>query len=363
MSVKSQEAIDAAAGDFFARRESGEWTAEEAARLEAWLAASPLHRVAYLRLEHVWERAERLKALRTPNGVVPQPGNLLSPFFSRTASSPPLPRSCEGEGPGEGFRGIEENGAASPWRGAPQRKLAWGLAAGLVAAFALGSAWLVWPKAPIYRTPVGGLETVPLGDGSTVILNTDSTLRVALSARERHVTLERGEAFFQVAKDPSRPFVVQAGDKRVVAVGTQFSVRRDASDEDIQVVVTEGAVQVEGSGLTSGAARAVRVAASEVAHTGDAGVLVQKESASQTEEALSWRQGELVFHDATLADAIAEFNRYNRRPVVIEDPSVAALKVGGNFRANNVEAFVRLLERGYPIAVEQKDGEVLLRAR
>lgn len=348
MSTESQEAIDAQAGDFFARRESGEWTAEEGARLKAWLDASPLHRVAYLRLEYAWERAERLKALRTPDGVVPKPGDyVLSPFFEVR----------RGAKEGDSERTRPQGGL---WL---RRKSAWAVAAGLVAALVLGSAWLIWPKAPLYRTPIGGLETVPLGDGSTVILNTDSALRVALSARERHVTLERGEAYFEVAKDPSRPFVVQAGDKRVVAVGTQFSVRRDARDADIQVVVTEGAVQVEGSSSTSGTARAVRVSASEVAHTGDAGVLVQKQSASQAEEALSWRQGELVFHDVTLADAIAEFNRYNARPVVIEDPSVAALKVAGNFRATNVEAFVRLLERGYPIAVEQKGGEVVLKAR
>src|SRR5262249_39417186 len=95
-----------------------------------------------------------------------------------------------------------------------------------------------------YRTPVGGIESVPTADGSTITLNTDSQIRVALSASERRIELKHGEAYFEVAHDPNRPFVVHAGNKRVIAVGTKFSVRRDY--DDVQVVVTEGKVRLEG---------------------------------------------------------------------------------------------------------------------
>jgi len=94
------------------------------------------------------------------------------------------------------------------------------------------------PGGTRYSTPVGEIASVPMRDGSKVTLNTDSQIRVTLTDSERRVDLKYGEAFFEVSKDPKRPFVVNAGGKRVIAVGTQFSVRRDAND--IQVVVTEG---------------------------------------------------------------------------------------------------------------------------
>lgn len=353
------ESIEARAGDYFARRESAEWTAEDEAHFEEWLAASTLHRVAYLRLEHAWERADRLKALRTADGTVPPPGEyVLSPFF------------------GAGSVGA---GATRPsWRRRHYKNV-WSFAVGLAAAMVLAAAWLIWPQTSVYRTPIGGLETVPLVDGSTITLNTDSAIRVAVNAQERRVTLERGEAFFQVAKDPTRPFVVQAGDKRVIAVGTQFSVWRDMSDNDIQVVVTEGTVRLDGAARSGTVGAGASSSGSAVPRTGrsgesllpagtmaqvsDAGVLVQQASAAEAADALSWRNGILVFHETTLADAIKKFNRYNVRQVVIEDPRVAALKVAGNFRATHVEGFVRLLEKGYPVRAEGRDGEILLKAR
>jgi transmembrane sensor len=194
-----------------------------------------------------------------------------------------------------------------------------------------------------------------MADGSEVTLNTNSEIRVAVSERERRVELQQGEAFFEVAKDSRRPFVVVVGNKRVIAVGTRFSVRRD--DEDIEVVVTEGKIRLESAGSPQ------PVAAGTIAHASDAGVLLQKTGLAAAEEALSWRKGILVFHETTLADAIAEFNRYNIHKIVIADPGVASLRVAGNFRANNVDAFVRLLERGYPLRVEQEGEEFVLQAR
>jgi hypothetical protein len=94
-----------------------------------------------------------------------------------------------------------------------------------------------------YSTPVGGMASLPLQDGSHVTLNTASRVRVELTAGERRIDLDQGEAFFEVAKDKNRPFVVRAGDKRVIAVGTKFSVLRE--DSDVRVVVTEGTVRVE----------------------------------------------------------------------------------------------------------------------
>jgi transmembrane sensor len=199
-----------------------------------------------------------------------------------------------------------------------------------------------------------------MSDGSNVTLNTDSEIRVALTAKERRIDLEHGEAFFDVAHDHTRPFVVHAGDKRVTAVGTKFAVRREP--DGIRVVVTEGKVLVQ-TGGTDDTGSAEPVSAGTIARASDAGVLLQPQQSTEAEDVLSWRHGVLVFRQMTLGEASAEFNRYNARKIVIEDPAVARMRVAGSFRANNVDAFVRLLERGYPLHVEERGEQFLLSAR
>lgn len=356
--MKSSENIDTAAGDWFARRESGEWTAAEQASFQVWLEESPLHRVAYLRIEHAWERAQRLQALSSgaPSYRVPPPGSwVLSPFFRFGRAARPA--------------GGSESSAGVVPRGWLRMRPIPGVAASLVAVLTLATAWVLWPAGTTYTTPVGGLETVHMPDDSTVILNTNTALRLALTKSERLVMLKQGEAFFEVARDPARPFVVRAGKRDVVAVGTRFSVRREGND--LEVVVTEGTVRLEPSSAVSARVNAWQSAAlvneflpaGTVAQVGDAGVLVQKETPIEASARLSWRAGMLVFRDATLDDAISEFNRYNIRQVVIADPSVGAFKIAGRFRATNADAFVRLLERGYPIEVEQQGDQFILKAR
>lgn len=356
LKMNSSEKIETAAGDWFARRESGEWTAVEQAGFQAWLEESPLHRVAYLRIEHAWERAQRLKALGSgaPSHHVPAPGSwVLSPFFRFGRAERPPRRSRLGVVPGS-------------WsRMRPILRLTATLAAVLIVAVA----WVLWPSGTTYSTPVGGVETVHMADNSTVILNTNTALRLALTKSERLVILKQGEAFFEVAKDPARPFVVQVGSRDVVAVGTRFSVRREGSD--LEVVVTEGTVRLEPSTAVSPRVNAWQSAAlvneflpaGTVAQVGDAGVLVQKETPTEAAARLSWREGVLVFRDASLGEAISEFNRYNIRQIVIADPSVGALKIAGRFRATNADAFVRLLERGYSLKVEEQGNELILKAR
>jgi transmembrane sensor len=237
------------------------------------------------------------------------------------------------------------------------------VAASVVLTFAFGIGWYFWPAGPAYETSVGGVEAVALSDGSNVTLNTNSEIRVALTDTERHIELMRGEAFFDVAKDPARPFVVLAGGQRVVAVGTKFSVRRaERRADEVRVVVTEGRVRV---GPVAGVAPELppaEVAAGSIARAGGAGVLIEEQPARPVDEYLSWRSGYLVFRATALADAVAEFNRYNTTKLVIEDPAVAAIEIGGNFRSTNVDAFVRLLKDGFSIRVEQRGDEIVLTA-
>ena len=215
-----------------------------------------------------------------------------------------------------------------------------------------------------YSTTVGGLASVPMADGSKVTLNTDSQIHIALTNSERDVELSHGEAFFEVSKDPTRPFVVRVGNRRVVAVGTKFSVRRDGNDLE---VVTEGKVRVEGgsSRLSSptGGSGDVYLTPGSIARLDESGVLVQRKTLPEVEEQLSWRTGVLVFRNQSLQEAIAEFNRYNVRKIVIQDPAVASLKIEGNFRATNAEAFVRLLESGFAVRAQIDPDQIVLMAR
>jgi len=167
------------------------------------------------------------------------------------------------------------------------------IAAAFLITLTLGALWLVTahPGAS-YSTAVGSIKALPMKDGSTITLNTDSDIRVAMSDTERRVDLDKGEAFFEVAKDLNRPFVVRVGAERVIAVGTKFSVRREA--EDVRVIVTEGRVRVERAEAHQQPAAAL-VSKGGVAVAGAAGVLVQDEALPEVEERLSWRLGFVVY--------------------------------------------------------------------
>jgi transmembrane sensor len=209
-----------------------------------------------------------------------------------------------------------------------------------------------------FTTVVGGLQTIPMADGSRVTLNTDTELRILLNAHERIVEIGQGEAFFEVAHDPTRPFVVRVGERRVIAVGTQFSVRREGAD--LRVVVSEGTVRYEAHARD--ALTPTLLAAGSIATAQGDSIRVQQLPITEAERSLTWRNGLLTFRDTPLADAVAEFNRYNTRKIVIEDPQLASLKVGGVFRSQKVEPFVHLLERGFNVRAAVGPDRIVLSA-
>jgi len=209
-----------------------------------------------------------------------------------------------------------------------------------------------------YQSAIGDTKTVRLTDGSTITLNTNSAIHVALTAAERRIELDRGEAFFDVAKDPRRSFIVSTGGKRVIAVGTKFSVLREA--QDTRVVVTEGRVKVEELRGGAALAPATELPAGSIAQAGPTGVLVKQGSVAEAETYLSWRSGYIALRDTELADAVAEFNRYNRKQLVIGDPAISRVRIGGNLRAANVDAFVRVLEKGFPVRAETQGDRIVL---
>lgn len=361
--IASSIRIEHAAAAWLARRDAGNWAEEDQAELDRWLAARTAHRVAWLRLQAIWRESGRLKALGAglPAGGVPAAGRWApGPQSGHAAGDPRLPAP-------DARRPWPMDAAALVF--APRRRqrasrlprLA-AAAAVAVAAVSLALGWRMHAPAVqpvVYNTGVGALETASLADGSRAVLSSDSRILVELSRRERRIELQRGEAFFTAAKDPSRPFVVAAAGHQAVAVGTRFAVRRDPGG--MRVVVTEGLVRLESIPGADGRRQPTTLLpAGSIALASAGGVVVQSGTVEQARQALSWRDGFLAFQDTTLAAAAAEFNRYNVRKILIADPSVGALRIGGSFRWSNAEGFVRLLEQGFPVRADYRDDAIVL---
>jgi Fe2+-dicitrate sensor, membrane component len=208
-------------------------------------------------------------------------------------------------------------------------------------------------------------ERLALPDGSRVELKDGSTVVVQYSEAERRVRLTGGEAHFTVWKDRIRPFVVEAGGIEVRAVGTAFNVRLAPST--IEVLVTEGTVQVEAgeeldeSPLVEAGERAVVPRAAEER----AALTIEPVTAEQIRHELGWQAPRLQFRETPLADAVAEFNRLNRHQLVIGEAELGSLRIGGTFRPDNVEGFVRLLDATLDVRGEPAgpDRTVLRRRR
>lgn len=367
--MASSRQIEQAAAAWLARRESGAWADADQAGLDAWLAESTAHRVAFLRLDSAWNESGRLTALGAGQapGAPPPRGQwsaspLDRPAPARVAATvTPPPDASPTGGPPDVARLV----FAPRQRARPSRwpRLAAGSFAGLLIAVAAGLGahhyfYGVIEQAS-YATRLGDLHRVPLSDGSGATLSSDSRIAVSLSRRERHIDLQRGEAFFEAAKDPHRPFVVSAGPRQVVAVGTRFAVRRDGPD--LRVVVTEGTVRLEASPDAEGHPQPTTLLpAGSLAIASRNGVVVRTGSVADAERFVDWRSGFVTFRDTSLAEAASEFNRYNARKIVMGDPAVGALRVGGNFRWSNVDAFVRLLEQGFPVRAETGTDRIVL---
>jgi transmembrane sensor len=207
-------------------------------------------------------------------------------------------------------------------------------AGGLAAAIAGGIGLRMWPKGTPISTGIGEIRRLPLDDGSVAVVNSASRLRVAFTHDRRDIELAEGEAWFEVAKNRTRPFTVHAGPVRVQAVGTAFDVRR--RDGGSEVTVTEGTVKLWSTASDS---EPVLVSAGNHAMVSDNGVVeVASLAPAASDQSLAWRDGRIVLDDMTLAAAASEFNRYSTRQLVV-DPSLADKQVVGWFRTDDMDGF------------------------
>jgi transmembrane sensor len=334
-SKPAPEAI-AAAARWLARRDRGMTATEQDAYLQ-WLREDPRHGAAIVRMERTWGALDRLSEWRPAHSSQPNPDLL------------------------------------APRRGRMGRSLA--LLAAAMVAFAAVLWWPQTAKPSPHRQAIihPGPERLMLGDGSVVALKAGAKVEVKFTPQERHVRLVGGEAHFAVAKDPGRPFVVDADRFAVRAVGTAFSVALDR--ETVSVLVTEGKVRLdetstapgseagalrELSHLAAGQQAVISTAASSL-NAAAQELQVRDVTPAEIERALAWQGLRLEFVDMPLGDVVTEFNRYNVRKLVVGDARTASILVGGNFRADNVDAFVRLLDSGFGVTAFPRDNEIVLR--
>jgi len=209
-----------------------------------------------------------------------------------------------------------------------------------------------------YTTARGEVRTVPLADGSRITLNTGTDVDVALSDARRQLTLHSGEAYFEVASDKSRPFVVNVDKLNVTAVGTAFIVRR-LEDGDTEVIVHEGVVELKGE-----AGGVVTLEANARAIVEDRRrVLVTTLDGEALTCSLAWRDGKIAFTGETLAQAVDEFNRYNTLPIKLGNDGLASRKVTGWFSSRDPEAFARAIALGFEGDVSVFPDRIELSAR
>jgi len=193
------------------------------------------------------------------------------------------------------------------------------------------AAWVWASSKDVYATAVGEQRSVQLADGSSVRLDTNSRIRVRFDSGRRTVELASGQALFNVAHDAHRPFVVEAGEAQVTAVGTVFDVRRVG--EGVEVTLVAGVVDV----LAAQGKTPARMGAGHQARVGSGGLRV---AAVDTRIETSWADGRVVFRDTPLRDAVAEVNRYLADPIVLDAPSLETEAVNGVFKTGDRDAFV-----------------------
>jgi transmembrane sensor len=190
-----------------------------------------------------------------------------------------------------------------------------------------------------------------------VELNTNTVLRARMTTQERVVWLDKGEAFFQIKHDPAHPFVVMAGDHRVTDLGTQFMVRRDPGR--MEVAVIQGRVTFDRPDAPTRSQVALLMPGDVATATAE-GMRVTKAADKVLTNELAWRSGLLVFDKTTLADAAAQFNRYNRIKLVIADPAAALVTIDGTFKVHNIGDFTHLAQAVLGLRIAIHGDEVVI---
>jgi transmembrane sensor len=330
----NEEPIREAAAQWHDRLQRESVSAETQAAFARWRSQLPEHDAAYLEVERAWSSLHH--AADDPQVLALRHETALR--LTRRASRLMWP-------------------------------LAW--AAALVLAVAIGTqVTSVWSRLGLdatpkrYATAIGERLSVTLSDGSQVTLNSGTEVKPSFDGTTRTILLLYGQALFEVAKDPSRPFIVQARGQRFVALGTAFDVRIDG--ERVQVTMLEGRVALLSPTPHVGEqaqARGPILSAGDQLTVGPA-VRQARVQSTDPNRVTAWRRGQVIFENMRLADAIAELNRYSEKRLELADPELADLKLSGAFATGQPSLFVEAVTEYFPVTAEQVDERtIVLRSR
>lgn len=315
-SPTASEEIAEAAASWVARMHDAGCGREAEEQLRAWLASSEDHRRAFQRMERAWARAGEIR---------------LRAGAERAAA-----------------RGFGRFG----WRRAA---LATGAIAATVIAVILVRGWADDGT----TTRVGEQQARVLADGTRVLLNTDTRIEVSYDQRARRVRLVRGEAWFEVSHRPSWPFLVSVDGEEIRALGTSFIVRHDG-DHELSVTLVEGRIVV----TPVGAGAEMPLQAPQVMAPGQRLTLSERRAPAIDRPELgriaAWRHGQVDFDETPLREAAAEMNRYSETRVVIADPEIAGLHIGGVFRAGDSDEFVRVVTTAFGLRAQARGHDIVL---
>lgn len=325
-----------------------------------WLNEDARRRAVFVRMENSWRQTDALKSLQPIDGELNL--EILDTFPGLRSPQPPV----TGMSHRPWWQRLRRTRPTDARRGM-YRSLTVALVAAAVASVATLGGWLIVmaPDRATHRTERGGFERVVLPDGSSALLNTNTEMRLRFSRERREIVLTHGEALFTVARDERRPFEVRVGDSTIRALGTSFDVRLlepPRIEAQIEILVAQGTVAIDRApgATTSAETRSLLFAGDEA--------LIDTRGASQTRHVgesdigrrLAWTRGQIWLSQTTLAEAIAEFNRYNSREMVLGEPRLATLRVGGSFTTTDPTAFLAALERIFGIQGRARAHQLIL---
>lgn len=313
---------------------AGEPTDSDRMRFEAWLASSQDHRAAFEQAEAAWS------FLGLSDHVADWVGAPVSMMPSERA---------------------ERSRSRWPFWAAGAASLA---VAAAVAIFAGPTLYdTMRPVEPErYVAGIGQTRTIELEDGTVMTLGAATAVDVIYARNTRRAELLRGSAFFDVAHDPDRPLQVEAANTGIVVLGTAFGVR--IGPEDVSVSVSRGKVGIVDTGedeAGAGEAQTLLSAGRRIVADLQGNILQETDAALDVD--LAWMEGHLAYDGASLADVVADINRYRAKRIDIADPALATLRVTVSFRTDQSEQFLASLPAAYPVAIVERPDRTLIEAK
>jgi transmembrane sensor len=305
-------------------------------RFDEWLRRSPEHVRAFLEMLPIWEQGAQP---RSSSHIDPE--RLIAEVMGAASNVVPLNAHA---GPPSGI-----HSEARP------KLQVWLSIAASVLLVAFLSMWL-YIQHNTYSTGIGEQRSVALDDGSVVQLNTRSRIRIRYGKHERGIDLIEGQALFEVAHDAGRPFVVHGGNANIRAVGTQFDVYRKQTGTTVTVVEGRVTIIPETNRRNTGTGRPEFLAAGEQATITPSSV--ESNDGADVAAAIAWTQRRLMFQKTTLAEVVREFNRYNERPLRVDDPQLQEFLISGTFSSTDPSPLLRFLREQPGMRIVESRDEV-----